>query len=370
MKSRDSQITATKSSASDVDYHNNHKTKAKDKPVKKMLIFSPILSPIQSYLAHQKREIKNQEAKIEQLGQELADYTAERTLPSNSSLPCCSKCHRKEGHNRLNCPYPRECTSALFCGNIDKHPDDKQTVKQKTKLLAEERKSLVVMKEELKSREKASASVGQRYAARVKETLIESNPDKYFRHVNGKQIEDWRHINKDSKVLEKQFKSRIPNAIEARETIEEFEALSTVKKTCTGKTSVHKPYKMLWEDRGISWPRKESGKVISVDDSTDGSSPIASPQRKKVAFASHEEQDDFQLALGMQESLESLPHTFNLDKYEQDLTADKKHESEAENPKTNMQESEDEDPKTINQASNLEVLANAAMVLEIEDLMS
>ena len=161
------------------------------------------MSPIESYIAHQKRKIENQEAKIESLEDELAEYTARRTLPSTSSLPCCNKCHRKEGHNRLNCPYPTVCTSSLFCGNIDKHPDDKQTAKQKTKQLNEERKSLLAMKDELKNREKSSASVAKRYTARVKETLIKSNPEKYLRFVNGNQIEDWRLINKDSKILEK-----------------------------------------------------------------------------------------------------------------------------------------------------------------------
>lgn len=371
----DSQGTAMKSSASDVDHE---KPKPKDKPARKRLSYSssssnsasgPILSPLASYIAHQKQEIENQEAKIEELEKELADYTAERTLLSNSSLPRCSKCHRKERHNRLNCPYPVECTSALFCGSIDKHPDDKQRVKQKTRQLNEERKSLLGMKEELKNREKASASFSKRYTTRVKETLIESNPEKYLRRVNGKQIEDWRLINKDSKVLEKELKGRMPTSTEARETIEEFEALPPVRKTCTGKTTVHKPYKKLWQDRGILWPRGESEKIINVDSSED-SSPIHSPQRKKAAFASREEEDDFQLAMGMQKSLESLPRTFNLDKYEQD-TDSKEHESKEHDSKkheSKEHESKAKDPENM-QTLNLEVLAKAAMQLELEDLI-
>ena len=269
------------------------------------------MSPIESYIAHQKRKIENQEAKIESLEDELAEYTARRTLSSTSSLPCCNKCHRKEGHNRLNCPYPTVCTSSLFCGNIDKHPDDKQMAKQKTKQLNEERKSLLAMKDELKNREKSSASVAKRYTARVKETLIKSNPEKYLRFVNGNQIEDWRLINKDSKILEKEFKDKIPTADEARETIEEIEDFLETKEpaAATGKTSVRNPYKKLWQDRGISWPH---GETKCADDS----SPMHSPQRKK----SREEDDDFQLAKGMQKSLDSLPFHFNLDEYEQNIT--------------------------------------------------
>ena len=109
-------------------------------------------------------------------------------LPSTSSLPCCSKCHRRRDTNVAKC-----------------------------------------------------------YTARVKETLIKSNPEKYSRFVNEIQIEDWRQINQDSKILEKEFKGKIPTAEEARETIEEFEDQAFLKdrETVTGKTSVRNPYKKL-----------------------------------------------------------------------------------------------------------------------------
>ena len=106
--------------------NNNNNNNNKEKPARKRLNYGSssasgptVLIPIESYIAHQKLEIQNQEAKIESLEKELAEYVARRTLPSTSSLPCCNKCHRKEGHNRLNCPYPTACMSALFCGNID-----------------------------------------------------------------------------------------------------------------------------------------------------------------------------------------------------------------------------------------------------------
>ena len=137
--------------------NDKNKPKPKEKPARKRLNYGSssssgptVLSPIESYIAHQKLEIQNQQAKIESLEEDLAEYVARRKLPSTSSLPCCNKCRQKEGH----CPYPTACTSALFCGNIDKHPDDKQTVKQKAKQLSDERKSLQAMKEELKNREK------------------------------------------------------------------------------------------------------------------------------------------------------------------------------------------------------------------------
>ena len=116
-----------------------NRSKPEEKSREKQARTGP-LSPLEPYITHQKQEIENQEGKIESLEEELAE-------------PCCTKCHRKEGHNRLNCPYPAPCSSALFCGNIDKHPDDKRIVKQKAKQLTEERKSLLAMKDELKNGE-------------------------------------------------------------------------------------------------------------------------------------------------------------------------------------------------------------------------
>ena len=311
------------------------------------------MSPIESYIAHQKLKIKNQEAKIESLQEQLAEYVARRTLSSTSSLPCCNKCHRKKGHNRPNCPYPTACTSALFCGNIDKHPDDKQTLKQKTKQLSEERKSLQAMKEELKNREKSSASVAKRYTAQVKETLIKSNPEKYLRSVNENQIEDWRLLNKDSKILGKEFKGNIPTAEEARETIEEIEDLLDHEEPATGKTSVRNPYKKLWQDRGISWPH---GTETKCDDD---SSPIHSLHGKQ----SREKEDDRQLAIGMQKSLDSLPFNFNLDEFEQNTAC-----GIADGYLHDSKRQEDNNYVTQNmKKTNLDLLAHAALQLELDD---
>ena len=43
------------------------------------------------------------------------------------SKPSCTNCHRRERHNRVNCPYKAHpCQSAEFCGNLSKHKDLKK----------------------------------------------------------------------------------------------------------------------------------------------------------------------------------------------------------------------------------------------------
>ncbi len=121
--------------------------------------------------------------------------------------------------------------------------------------------------------------------------------------IDGVSIENWRIINKDSKILEQEFKGKIPSPEEAREAIMLVETL--VPHKAKRKTSVHGPYKKLWESHGVSWPksREKSLKIGStltssaskethdVDDAA-----LRSPQRKKTALASDRSyiyQDDY-----------------------------------------------------------------------------
>ena len=123
------------------------------------------VSPLQSFILHQKHMIEDQERTVYKIEKDRDNFVRDRTPKQVvlSTLPTCSKCHLKEGHNRLNCPYPSSCLSSAYCKNIDKHSDDKQTLKDLNKKLTEERKRLSSMKEELKNKEQACESVKNRY---------------------------------------------------------------------------------------------------------------------------------------------------------------------------------------------------------------
>lgn len=284
------------------------------------------------------------------------------------------KCHLKEGHNRLNCPYPNHCSSSIFCKNVDKHPEDKQAIKELNKRFGEERKRLSSMKEELKNRENACESVKNRYVNRVKEILIASDPEKYITEIDGKSIENWRIINKDSKILEREFKGKIPTPEEAREAILSFDSLAPHK--TTGKTTVHEPYKKLWESKGISWPKRHSSKVgstcsshkfIASEEETgdvEYDAALCSPQRKKAA-SERIYQDDYQLALGMQKSYETLPESFNLNVFEGIVSSNSSFEM-------NIDPDETQDPNSVDKnvgaaAPVVEHLEHTSSVINVSE---
>ena len=120
----------------------------------------------------------------------------------------------------------------------------------------------------------------------------------------------------------------------------------------TGKTSVRNPYKKLWQDHGISWPH---GTETKCDDD---SSPIHSTHREKCRGGG----DGHQLAIGMQESLGSLPVNFNLDEFGQNtacgIAGGYLHDSKRQ---------EDNNYVTQNtKKTNLDLLAHAALQLELD----
>ena len=100
-------------------------------------------------MSSQQEEIKRQTLKVEEMQRKIEAYKAERTPTAISSLPVCSKCHLREGHNRLNCPYPLACTSSIFCKNIQKHPEEKTFLKELIKEGTEMGNKLTSMREEL-----------------------------------------------------------------------------------------------------------------------------------------------------------------------------------------------------------------------------
>ena len=117
------------------------------------------VSPLQSYILHQKDAIKDQEKTLYSIEKDRDDFVRVRKQRVSPTLPTCSKCHLKEGHNQLNCPYLKPSSSSIYCKYVDKHPEDKQILKDIDKKLCEGRKRLSSMKEDLKNKEKSCESV-------------------------------------------------------------------------------------------------------------------------------------------------------------------------------------------------------------------
>ena len=72
------------------------------------------------------------------------------------------------------------------------------------------------MREDLNLKQQAASKVASRYVNRVNKTIIATDPQKYTREVNGKAVEGWHKINRDSKILKKSLKGKIPSPEKAK----------------------------------------------------------------------------------------------------------------------------------------------------------
>lgn len=81
-------------------------------------------SPLDLSIQDKQAEVEKENKKLTELQRELERLSADyRKHPGfDYSRPACTNCHRREKHNRVNCPYKgHPCASSRFCGDLNKH---------------------------------------------------------------------------------------------------------------------------------------------------------------------------------------------------------------------------------------------------------
>lgn len=242
-------------------------------------------SPLEKYIETLKENLQEAKSKERRVSEWLQEHLlSDKNKKSNREGPMCSNCHRREGHNRLNCPY-QKCGAFFHCGDLGKHPEMKAEVKDVERQQRELQKDITSIENDLKVKEASAASIKDRYIYKVRTSLIESDPTKYLNiGADGTQVENWFQLNKDAKKLEHVLKGKTPPpGFDIQKALNESDPTVNQQVLQSGKTSVRNPYRKLWQDRGVTWP------TTSTSTSTNTS---VSPQS-----------DDYMLALGIQTSL-------------------------------------------------------------------
>ena len=83
-------------------------------------------SPLDLLIEDKQVELEKERKKVSELQRELERLSAVygKHPGVDYSRLACTNCHRREGHNRLNCPYKgHPCFSSKFCGDLNKHKD-------------------------------------------------------------------------------------------------------------------------------------------------------------------------------------------------------------------------------------------------------
>ena len=235
------------------------------------------------------------------------------TSTASSRKPVCGNCHM-EGHNRLNCEFG-QCLSMQYCNLLDKHPDEKKQIASMKKQLKSEERKLVQLEEELTSKAAAASSVQNHFAYKMRGVLVESCPEKYLiTTTDGRTVENWHAINRDSKRLEKICKGKVPESAELLQLLSEEADLDTESSELARKTtSVRNPYKRLWQERGVRWPSATSTASSSsplpyfIQSTTSSPSPspyfnqssvVGVPQKECEVDSFYKQQDDLRAKSG------------------------------------------------------------------------
>ena len=277
-------------------------------------------SPLQVFLQEKRKAVDNQRRRVSQLrsnlvGKESILTAGSSTSTGSSRKPVCGNCHM-EGHNRLNCEFG-QCLSVEYCNLLDKHPDEKKEMASIKRQLKSEEKKLEQLEEELTAKAATASSVQNRFSYKMRASLIESCPEKYLSTTtDGRTVENWHAINRDSKRLEKICKGKVPESSDLLHLLSEDLDTETSEPSRMS-TSVRNPYKRLWQERGVRWPSATSTASSSIsspclNQSTPSPTPYFSqssvvglPQKKHTVDAFYKQQDDFMLNLAIKESLKN-----------------------------------------------------------------
>jgi len=267
-------------------------------------------SPIEKYIEKLKEKLQATKERESKVTGWLQGYHKAPKSRGHRDGPMCSNCHRRERHNRLNCPYHTECETFFHCGDITKHPEEKAELNDAERRQRDLLKEIASIENELKVKVASVASIKERYIYKVRSILIESDPTRYLNvGADGTQVENWFQLNKDAKKLESILKGKVPSPgsdIQKLLTETDPSLNPSVAQSC--KTSVRNPYRKLWEDRGVQWPTSQThASAASTSTASGGYQELTSFWQ--AGSKSHEKNaadDDYMLALGIHESLNTI----------------------------------------------------------------
>ena len=243
------------------------------------------LTPTERLIKSKENEIKKQEQLITDKKDSLDLIEESFTAKTfDNSRPACSKCHLRSGHVRTNCTN-EQCTSARYCGDLKRHPEDKKEVKELKSALSFHETQLRKMQDELHNLQENIKSTKRSYSQQIHSNLVNSDKAKY---MSPDGILDWMALNTDSKKLEKIFSGKLPGP---NEDLQAAIAKHDLQENACAPvpSALSTTVKELWTKKGLKFP---------------GSGPIYVPVEKNsdIPQPNNPEEESYQVELAIRES--------------------------------------------------------------------
>lgn len=262
---------------------------------------SKFMSPLDLLIADKEEEVTLDRKKVAEKEQEVQRLLTKygKHAGIDYSKPCCTNCHRREGHNRVSCPYNHPCKSAEFCGDLNKHKDEKDIVSRAVNELNLAKKGLEKLQTSLTMKKALKNQTSNSFSSLMRSRLInECKP----RYLNAQGFENWRQVNMDLKKLESYFKGKIPSAdVSLLQALSEYD--KKISESQFKAQSNANPVRTLWELKGIKWPSETPqpvhGESVHSPLHFPSSSSLSSCKNLEPLTAEEEEE---QLAVALKES--------------------------------------------------------------------
>ena len=225
------------------------------------------------------KELQNITAQKENFERELS----QAVLLNTGTLSVCGKCHLKLGHTRRNCDG-EDCTSVMFCGILDRHPQDKSRRRSLAQNMIKCERQLANLQSDYNNKLQAYKSVEDSFARKIETEIIASHPSKYI--SNG--VKNWALLNKHVALLQKKCNGKLPPRHTVTRLLDEAVREHEMRRTVphARENGVNPKKRILEEEYAIKFPRRSTTATSSFP-----YPPVVPPS----------EFDDFRLAVRLQD---------------------------------------------------------------------
>jgi len=215
-------------------------------------------SPVDRMLAQKLESINAATKELENAKMQKENFEREiskAVIHNAGSLSVCGKCHLRSGHTRRNCDG-EECTSAMLCGILDKHPGEKSMRRTLTLKVTKCETQLGNLQSEYKNKFQAYKSVEESFSRRLEKEILASDPSKYVK--NG--IKNWALLNKHVALLQKKCNGKLPPRNSVINLLEEAVGEHEMKTTILRgrEKGVNPKKRILEEEFAIKFPTRSS----------------------------------------------------------------------------------------------------------------
>lgn len=175
----------------------------------KFIYKSPVLIDIE--LKEEELDLKRAELRSLEAAYQDKASTFNFNVIKDKSKKRCAKCYLRVNHTQRNCDIGL-CDDIRQCGELDYHPEQKSEINELVKRQNSVERDIKSLEIELKVKKEAQCSTAKTFERRIRDYVINSNPEKYL--INGGPGIINVKLQADIAILKRHYHNKIPENLE------------------------------------------------------------------------------------------------------------------------------------------------------------